>query len=439
MLFSAHKKTLQALHNTIAEQASLLDALNRSMAIIEFGLDASVLHANDNFLNTMGYRLDQILGQPHRKFCLTNYANSGEYTQFWTRLKNGQCESGTYARVAADGRTVWLEASYNPVRDANGQVVKIVKYALDITQDVQEKSEAQAKLNAIDRAMGVIEFNLDGRIISANQNFLNLVGYSQAEVKGQNHSLFCKPGVAQSSEYQDFWRRLNQGEFFSGQFERVGKRGQTLWLEANYNPVYDADGKLSKVVKFASDVSSRVERHEQDAQSATQAYHISIETQKIAEQGTAVIQQAASEMREIAANIEDSSGLIAKLGERSEQITAIVNTIRAIADQTNLLALNAAIEAARAGEQGRGFAVVADEVRLLAARTSGSTAEISGMIDMIQNETQQAIKSMSSTQMRAAKGVELADQAGEVIVQIRDGAGEAVQAVSIFASERGQR
>ncbi|WP_397428754.1 methyl-accepting chemotaxis protein [Pseudomonas asplenii] len=170
--------------------------------------------------------------------------------------------------------------------------------------------------------------------------------------------------------------------------------------------------------------------------SASKAYHISVETRKVAEQGTEVIQQAATEMREIASNIEGSSTLIAKLGERSEQITAIVNTIRGIADQTNLLALNAAIEAARAGEQGRGFAVVADEVRLLAARTSGSTAEISSMIGMIQNETQQAIQSMNSTRDRASKGVGLADEAGTVILQIRDGASNAVQAVSMFANDK---
>ncbi|WP_263596525.1 methyl-accepting chemotaxis protein [Pseudomonas fluorescens] len=183
-------------------------------------------------------------------------------------------------------------------------------------------------------------------------------------------------------------------------------------------------------------MTARVEQHDRDARSASEAYHISVQTRKIAEQGTQVIQQAASEMREISADIEQSSTLIAQLGERSEQITAIVNTIRGIADQTNLLALNAAIEAARAGEQGRGFAVVADEVRQLAARTSGSTAEISSMIGLIQSETRQAIKSMDGTRDRAAEGVELANQAGTVILQIRDGASNAVQAVSMFANER---
>ncbi|WP_391564038.1 methyl-accepting chemotaxis protein [Pseudomonas oryzihabitans] len=178
-----------------------------------------------------------------------------------------------------------------------------------------------------------------------------------------------------------------------------------------------------------------MEKHESDSRSASRAYHISAETEKVAEHGTRIIQAAAGEMREIAHNVSASAEVIGQLGQRSEQITAIVNTIRGIADQTNLLALNAAIEAARAGDQGRGFAVVADEVRQLAGRTSGATAEIAEMIGRILSETQQAVASMESTQGRAVKGVELADQAGAVIVQIRDGASDAVEAVSMFASK----
>ena len=436
MFFNRHKSALDDLQQILTQQNGLLDAINRSMAVIEFDLDAVVLSANDNFLKTMGYRAEQAIGQPHRLFCTPEFGRSAQYTELWTRLKNGEFQSGTFERVNSQGQTVWLEASYNPIKDASGRVVKVVKYAMDVTAKVQQESEANAKLEAIDRAMAVIEFNLDGSVITANQNFLTRMGYTLAELKGKHHRLFCTSELVNSSAYQDFWRRLNQGEFFQGQFERIDKRGQTVWLEANYNPVYDASGRLCKVVKFASDVTARVEQHEQDARSASAAYHISVETRKVAEQGTQVIQQAASEMREIAEDIAQSSTLIAQLGERSEQITAIVNTIRGIADQTNLLALNAAIEAARAGEQGRGFAVVADEVRQLAARTSGSTAEISSMIGLIQSETRQAIKSMDDTRDRAAQGVELADQAGTVILQIRDGASEAVQAVSMFANER---
>ena len=436
MFFNRHKSALDDLQQTITEQNGLLDAINRSMAVIEFDLDGVVLRANDNFLKTMGYTAEQAIGQPHRRFCTPEFGRSAQYTDLWSRLKNGQFQSGTFERVDGKGQPIWLEASYNPIKDASGRVVKVVKYAMDVTAKVQQESEANAKLQAIDRAMAVIEFNLDGSILTANQNFLTRMGYTLAELKGKHHRLFCTPALVNSSAYEDFWRRLNQGELFQGQFERVDKRGQTVWLEANYNPVYDAAGRLCKVVKFASDVTARVEQHEQDSRSASAAYHISVATRKVAEQGTQVIQQAASEMRDIAEDIAESSTLIAQLGERSEQITAIVNTIRAIADQTNLLALNAAIEAARAGEQGRGFAVVADEVRQLAARTSGSTAEISSMIGLIQSETRQAIKSMEGTRGRAAEGVELANQAGSVILQIRDGASEAVDAVSMFANER---
>lgn len=436
MLFNRDKSTIKELQHTLAYQNGLLEAIDRSMAVIEFDLDGVVLRANDNFLKTMGYQLEQVLGRAHRQFCSPQFARSSQYTELWARLKNGQFESGTFERVNSKGEPIWLEASYNPIKDAAGRITKVVKYAMDVTARVQKESETAAKLQAIDRAMAMIEFDLDGSILTANQNFLNRMGYTLAELKGKHHRLFCTAELADSSAYQDFWRRLNQGEFFHGQFERVDKAGRTVWLEANYNPVYDAGGRLCKVVKFASDVTERVEQHEQNARSASEAYHISVETRKVAEQGTQVIQQAASEMREIAANIEQSSTLIAQLGERSEQITAIVNTIRAIADQTNLLALNAAIEAARAGEQGRGFAVVADEVRQLAARTSGSTAEISTMIGLIQSETRQAIKSMDGTRDRAAEGVDLANQAGTVILQIRDGASNAVQAVSMFANER---
>ena len=436
MFFKRHQSELNDLQHTITEQNGLLEAINRSMAVIEFDLEGVVLKANDNFLKTMGYRSEQVIGQPHRLFCTPEFGRSAQYTELWSRLKNGQFQSGTFERINSQGQPVWLEANYNPIKDASGRVVKVVKFAMDVTTKVQQESEANAKLQAIDRAMAVIEFDLNGGILTANQNFLTRMGYTLADLKGKHHRLFCRAELVNSSAYEDFWRRLNQGELFQGQFERVDKRGQSVWLEANYNPVYDAAGRLCKVVKFATDVTARVEQHEHDARSASAAYHISVETRKVAEQGTQVIQQAASEMREIADDIAQSSTLIAQLGERSEQITAIVNTIRAIADQTNLLALNAAIEAARAGDQGRGFAVVADEVRQLAARTSGSTAEISNMIGLIQSETRQAIKSMEGTRGRAAQGVELADQAGSVILQIRDGASEAVQAVSMFANER---
>ena len=436
MLFNAHKKTLAALQQTIARQHSLLQAIDRSMAVIEFDLDGRVLQANRNFLDTFHYRLEQVIGQYHRLFCDPAHVRSAEYSQLWARLKQGEFISQAFQRVDSRGRSVWLEATYNPISDEQGRVVKIVKYAMDITAQVQAQNEATSKLNALDRAMAVIEFNLDGSVIGANQNFLQLLGYRAEDIIGKHHRLFCPGHITGDKSYADFWRRLNNGEFLSGQFERLGKHGQVLWLEANYNPVYDAAGKLIKIVKFASDITARIQQHERDGQSAAQAWQISVDTREVAQQGTQVIAQAAEQMRDIASNIDESALMLAKLGERSEQITSIVNTIGGIAQQTNLLALNAAIEAARAGEMGRGFAVVADEVRQLAGRTSGSTAQISQMIEAMVGETRQAISSMEATQARAGSSVQLADQAGQVIVRIHEGTGRAVEAVSSFAADR---
>lgn len=224
MLFNAHKKTISTLQATIAQQASLLDAIDRSMAVIEFDLQGTVLRANENFLKAMGYTADQVVGQSHRLFCTPVFARSAEYGQLWTQLRNGQFQSGTFERVTSDGQPIWLEASYNPVRDESGSVVKVVKYAMDVTPKMQAESEANAKLQAIDRAMAVIEFNLDGTIISANQNFLQRMGYNLAQVQGKHHRMFCTPELANSSAYSDFWRRLNQGELFNGQFERIDKK-----------------------------------------------------------------------------------------------------------------------------------------------------------------------------------------------------------------------
>jgi methyl-accepting chemotaxis protein len=314
MFFNRQKSIIDDLQRTLTEQSGLLDAINRSMAVIEFDLEGVVMRANDNFLKTMGYTAEQAIGQPHRRFCTPEFGRSAQYTELWSRLKNGQFQSGTFERINSQGQPIWLEASYNPIKDASGRVVKVVKYAMDVTAKVQQESEANAKLQAIDRAMAVIEFDLEGNVLTANQNFLTRMGYTLAELKGKHHRLFCTSELVNSGAYQDFWRRLNQGELFHGLFERVDKRGQTVWLEANYNPVYDAAGRLCKVVKFASDVTARVVQHEQDARSASAAYHISVATRKVAEQGTQVIQQAASEMREIAEDIAQSSTLIAQLG-----------------------------------------------------------------------------------------------------------------------------
>ncbi|PBP61700.1 chemotaxis protein [Pseudomonas syringae] len=434
MFGNKNKAELTAMKAQVDGLNGLTSALEKSMAAVELSLDGKILRANDNFLAAMGYRAEELASKTHRDFCEPEMLRSREYADLWASLKAGKFISGTFKRVGKNGHSVWLEASYNPVVDAQGNVVKVVKYALDVTARVMLENETNSKLAAVDRAMAICEFEPNGNVITANNNFLNVMGYALNEIKGKHHRTFCEPALVNSPEYAEFWRKLNHGEFIGDQFKRIGKQGRVVWLEATYNPVFDVDGKLYKIVKFASDITHRVEKQEADAHGASRAYHISAETEKVAEQGTLVIQDTAREMRQISENIGASAKLVSQLGDRSEQITAIVNTIRGIADQTNLLALNAAIEAARAGDQGRGFAVVADEVRQLAGRTSGSTTEIAEMIGKILAETREAVASMGATQEGAIRGVILADQAGQVIVQIRDGASDAVEAVSMFAN-----
>ncbi|HCF2602249.1 TPA: PAS domain S-box protein [Pseudomonas aeruginosa] len=381
-------------------------ALDRSMARVEFDPDGNITDANENFLTLLGYRRDEILGKPHRQLCDGAYAQSEDYRRFWERLRRGEHFSGRCKRITREGRPLWLEATYNPVRDGQGRLLKVVKYASDIDAIVHQEHEMQSKLDALSRSMAMIEFDLDGNVLAANDNFLATMGYGRAELASANHRQFCEPG------YRD---------------------GQPVWLEASYNPVYDADGKLYKVVKFASDVSDRMRRYQAEADNAHQAHTLSTETRTVAEHGALIIQSAVEEMLKIANTLDASSLNIGELSQHSQQITSIVNTIREIAEQTNLLALNAAIEAARAGDQGRGFAVVADEVRQLAERTSKSTKEIADMIGRIQTGTRSVIDDMQHSQEQARRGVELANEAGAAILGIRESTHKVVEAVQQFS------
>nr|WP_279546090.1 PAS domain-containing methyl-accepting chemotaxis protein [Pseudoteredinibacter isoporae] len=423
----------EKLHEEHTEQSSLINAIHRSMAVIEFRPSGEIITANDNFLKTVGYDLSEIQGKHHRLFCEDNYAASEAYRDFWAHLNRGEFFSGQFKRVTKQGQPLWLEATYNPVFDANQKLIKVVKFASDISAKVIADIEDKSKLDALNRSSAIIEFEKDGTIIDCNDNFLSTVGYRKADIIGKHHRIFCEPEYAASQEYNRFWQQLNNGEFSSGQFKRVNSQGQTLWLEASYNPVYDGDGNLYRVIKFASDVTQQTQQSEMERESASIAYRISNETLNVAKSGGSVINEAVDEMNKIAESVHASSQHIERLNMQSGEINSIINTIQEIADQTNLLALNAAIEAARAGEQGRGFAVVADEVRQLAARTCQSTSEISSMISKIQEDTGSASSSMEKCLDQANRGVDLASQTGEVIGKIQTGANEVVSAIDLFS------
>jgi methyl-accepting chemotaxis protein len=240
-----------------ADNAAKIDAINRVQAVIEFGLDGSILDANANFLQTMGYSLDEIRGQHHRIFCEAAHAASPAYAEFWGHLGAGELHAGVYKRRHKSGRDVWINASYNPVFGPDGKPFKVIKYATDVTERIQLNAEYAGRMAALDRAQAVIEFDLEGRILHANDNFLAVMGYDLPEVRGQHHRMFCDPQFAHSAEYQSFWERLGRGGFNAGEYCRIRKDGKQVWILASYNPIFDADGKPVKVVKFATDITAQ--------------------------------------------------------------------------------------------------------------------------------------------------------------------------------------
>lgn len=434
MFNSRTNEALLKCQAELNEAQATLEALGRSMAIIEFHTDGTILTANSNFLATTGYGLEEIRGKHHRIFCEPDYASSREYGDFWRRLVNGEFLSDRFVRFNKRGEEVWLEASYNPVRNTSGEVFKVVKIATDITEQVIREQEQAGLVTAIKRSMAVIEFSMQGEVLYANDVFSSTMGYRLDEIRNKHHRLFCDPREGASATYQEFWARLNRGEYISGQFKRYNNYGQEVWLEASYNPIFDAKGRLYKVVKFATDITEQVLRHQAEAETAQRTYDTSRQTDSSTHHGADVVQQTVEVMQAIAGELVAAATSISAVSQQSQKIGTIVQTIRGIADQTNLLALNAAIEAARAGEQGRGFAVVADEVRSLASRTSQATLEINDVVRHNHELAQSAVDSMQASQQRVEHGVDLASQAGRVLIEIREGTRQVVEIISQFSA-----
>ncbi len=241
-----------------------IEAIGKSQAVIEFNMDGTVIMANDLFTGTVGYSLDEIKGQHHSMFVEPEYKNSAEYRQFWEKLNRGEYDSGEYKRVGKGGKEIWLQASYNPIMDLNGQPFKVVKYATEITEQKLANADFSGQINAIGKSQAVIEFNMDGTVISANDLFTDTVGYSLDEIKGQHHSMFVEPSFKESTEYRQFWERLNRGEYDSGEYKRVGKGGKEIWLQASYNSIMDLNGQPFKVVKYATDITEQTINNEEN-------------------------------------------------------------------------------------------------------------------------------------------------------------------------------
>jgi methyl-accepting chemotaxis protein len=236
--------------------AGQLDAINRSQARIEFDLDGKILDANENFLSAMGYTLAEVKGQHHSLFVTPEEKASPAYKQFWTDLGRGEFSRGQYLRLGKGGKEIWIQASYNPILGAGSKPVGVIKYAFDVTEQKNRLADLEGQRAAIDKAQAVIEFDLTGKILTANQNFLSVLGYSLAEITGQHHRMFVDPAESETQGYRAFWDRLGHGEYDAGQYRRIGKGGKEIWIQASYNPIFDTQGRPYKVVKFASDITA---------------------------------------------------------------------------------------------------------------------------------------------------------------------------------------
>ncbi|MBN6776718.1 PAS domain S-box protein [Pseudomonas granadensis] len=429
------KQELAALREELSSLVQVKESLESEMLALTLESDGRIRSVNQNFLGEMLYKSQDLIGRALEDIVPAHVKTNEFHLRFKNAMTRGEHFAGAVRLLRGNGEEAWLRSIVQPVRSSDGRIRHISFYASDLTRTIEASREHENLIGALVRSTAVIEFDLNGNVLTANDRFLNGMGYSLAQIKGKHHRTFCAPEEYNSGEYQNFWRRLNNGEFVAGRFKRIDSHGRDVWLEASYNPVVDANDKLYKVVKFATVITDQVNREQAVADAASIAYSTSQQTDSTAQRGTTVVTEAVNVMRDLSRHMQAAGEGIEALNEQSLVIGTIVKTISGIAEQTNLLALNAAIEAARAGEQGRGFAVVADEVRQLASRTSQATDEIVTVVRQNQEMARSAVALMTDGKLQAEQGLALAAEAGTVIVEIQDGAQKVVDAVGQFANQ----
>jgi methyl-accepting chemotaxis protein len=403
---------------TAIDHAGQIAAINKSQAVIEFNLDGTIITANENFLSTVGYSLDEIQGKHHSMFVDTAYGSSAAYKQFWADLNAGKFQTAEYKRFGKGGKEIWIQASYNPILGRDGKPFKVVKFATDVTAAKLMNANYEGQLAAISKAQAVIEFNLDGTIITANDNFLNTLGSQLNEVKGKHHGLFVEPAYGASAEYKQFWADLNAGRYQAAQYKRLGKGGREVWIQASYNPILDLNGKPFKVVKYATDVTA-AKNAEVDLRNKVDSILDVVNaagagdlTREITIRGSDAIGQLAEGLAKFFTNLRSSISSIAdnaqSLAGSSEELTAVSQQMSANAEETSA---QAGVVSAASEQVSKNVQTVATS----AEEMSASIKEISKNASEAARVATSAVATAQSTNATISKLGESSKEIGNVI------------------------
>jgi methyl-accepting chemotaxis protein len=412
-------------------------AIGKSQAVIEFNMDGTIITANDNFLKAMGYGLEEVKGKHHSIFVDEAYRQSADYKEFWIRLNRGEYQTGEYKRIGKGGKEVWIQASYNPIMDLNGKPFKVVKYAAEVTQQKLANADYQGQIAAIGKSQAVIEFQMDGKIITANDNFLKPMGYMLDEVKGRHHSIFVEEAYRQSPDYREFWARLNQGEYQSGEYKRIGKGGKEVWIQASYNPIMDLNGKPFKVVKYATDVTQQVKTKQEVAQMAEREKVAAQELKTKVDSILEVVSAAADGdlTQEITVGGADAVG---QMGEGlAKFFTDLRQSISSIGQTATSLS-SASEELTMVSQQ---MSANAEETSAQANTVSGATQQVSQNLHSVATGAEEmtaTVQSIASNATEAAKvageAVKTAHSANATVAKLGESSAEIGQVIKVITS-----
>jgi len=422
----------QESNNAVHELQAIHSALNRAQAVIEFTLDGYITHANENFLDVMGYSLEEVVGQHHSMFCEPSFEQSAAYVDFWADLASGKVERAEYKRIGKGGREVWINASYNPVLDAEGRVHKIVKFATDVTAEKARTAELAGLVNAMQKAQAVVEFDMDGLLVNANENFLGLMGYAIEDVRGEHHRVFCDDDYAASLAYRKFWQKLNRGEFDCGRYRRLGNNGKVVWIQATYNPILDLNGKPVKVVKFATDITEQVLLEERSAARAeTEQRKVAVLLDLVARASDGDLTGEADVVgdepldqlsRGVMKMIADLRGVI---GEVVGAAGKLSGSSRTIADRSNVVAASAQALGATVEEMNASV----DGLTASIGSIARSTTDANSLAQATRNEAEVGAKAVAKT----IEAMGLINQSSEDIGEIVKVIGEIASQTNMLA------